>query len=94
MKAYMPAFWSLPNLFLTSTAAAGSVGLINSVGNLGGFLGPTVVGYLEKKTGSFAFGLWIITATAVISALIIAMLPIRQMMATSQGNRTDESTVT
>jgi ACS family tartrate transporter-like MFS transporter len=92
MKAYMPAFWALPNLFLTSTAAAGSVGLINSVGNLGGFLGPTVVGYLEKKTGSFAFGLWIITATAVISALIIAMLPIRQMMATSKANRDDDST--
>jgi hypothetical protein len=51
-----------------------------------------VVGYLEKKTGSFAFGLWIITATAVISALIIAMLPIRQMMATSQANRDDGST--
>jgi ACS family tartrate transporter-like MFS transporter len=92
MKAYMPAFWSLPNLFLTSTAAAGSVGLINSVGNLGGLFGATVVGYLEKKTGSFAFGLWIITATAVISALIIAMLPIRQMIATSQGNRSDGST--
>jgi hypothetical protein len=53
-----------------------------------------VVGYLEKKTGSFAFGLWIITATAVISALIIAMLPIRQMIATSQGNHTDESSDT
>jgi nitrate/nitrite transporter NarK len=74
MKAYMPAFWALPNLFLTSTAAAGSVGLINSVGNLGGFLGPTVVGYLEKKTGS------------------CAMLPIRQMMATSKANRDDDST--
>lgn len=91
MKAYMPAFWSLPNLFLTSTAAAGSVGLINSVGNLGGFLGPYVVGYLEEKTGSFVYGLWIITATAVISAFIIAMLPFRQMMATAQGSRNDES---
>lgn len=39
-KAYMPAFWSLPNLFLAEAAAAGSIGLINSVGNLGGFLYP------------------------------------------------------
>jgi ACS family tartrate transporter-like MFS transporter len=39
-KAYMPAFWPLPHLFLTEAAAAGSIGLINSIGNLGGFLGP------------------------------------------------------
>ena len=37
LKAYLPAFWSLPTLFLTESAAAGSIGLINSVGNLGGF---------------------------------------------------------
>lgn len=43
-KGYMPAFWSLPNLFLVEAAAAGSIGLINSVGNLGGFIGPTVMG--------------------------------------------------
>ena len=35
LKAYLPAFWSLPSLFLTEAAAAGSIGLINSVGNLG-----------------------------------------------------------
>ena len=46
-KAYLPAFWSLPNLFLTRAAAAGSIGLINSVGNLGGFLGPYVIGTVE-----------------------------------------------
>ncbi len=39
MKAYMPAFWALPNMYLTAAAAAGSIGLINSVGNLGGFFG-------------------------------------------------------
>src|SRR5262249_16293232 len=49
-KAYLPAFWSLPSLFLTETAAAGSIGLINSVGNLGGFMGPWVLGTVEKVT--------------------------------------------
>src|SRR6185436_14210526 len=44
LKSYQPAFWSLPSLLLTQTAAAGSIGLINSVGNLGGFLGPNVLG--------------------------------------------------
>ena len=41
LKAYMPAFWALPSLILTESAAAGSIGLINSVGNLGGFVGPS-----------------------------------------------------
>ncbi len=50
LKAYLPAFWALPSLFLTSTAAAGSFGLINSVGNLGGALGPGVLG--EVRTAS------------------------------------------
>jgi len=44
LYGYQPGFWSLPTGFLTGTAAAASVGLINSVGNLGGFVGPFVVG--------------------------------------------------
>ena len=47
LKAYLPAFWSLPSLFLTSTAAAGSIGFINSFGNLGGFVGPMAMGWLK-----------------------------------------------
>ena len=47
-KGYMPAFWSLPNLFLVEAAAAGSIGLINSVGNLGGFFGPKIMGYVHE----------------------------------------------
>jgi ACS family tartrate transporter-like MFS transporter len=50
-------FWSLPPLFLSGTAAAGGIALINSVGNLGGFVGPTLVGYLKTATGGFAGGL-------------------------------------
>lgn len=73
-KAYMPAFWSLPNLFLTRSAAAGSIGLINSVGNLGGFLGPYVVGTVETVTGSFERGLLFLAASAMMSALTIFLL--------------------
>ena len=51
LKAYLPAFWTLPSLFLTEAAAAGSIGLINSVGNLGGFVGPKAMGWLEKTMG-------------------------------------------
>ena len=53
LKSYMPAFWALPSLILTESAAAGSIGLINSVGNLGGFVGPSLLGKLKDMTHSF-----------------------------------------
>ncbi|MFO1063513.1 MAG: MFS transporter [Pirellulales bacterium] len=71
MKAYMPAFWSLPNTFLTATAAAGSVGLINSVGNLGGFLGPYTMGYVKTYFKSYDYGLYFLAMTSLISAMIV-----------------------
>ena len=74
IKSYQPAFWSLPSSFLTSTAAAGSIGLINSVGNLGGFLGPTVLGKVEKLTGSFVGGIYFLCFTMTCCALIIFLL--------------------
>ena len=67
-KAYLPAFWSLPSLFLTGPAAAGSIGLINSVGNLGGFMGPFVIGTVEKLTGSFISGLLFLVVSMALSA--------------------------
>ena len=73
-KSYMPAFWSLPSLFLTEAAAAGSIGLINSIGNLGGFLGPTVLGEVEKRTGSFVGGLYFLCFSMLISSAIIFFL--------------------
>ncbi|HYF36110.1 MAG TPA: MFS transporter, partial [Prosthecobacter sp.] len=73
-KSYMPAFWSLPNMFLVQTAAAGSIGFINSVGNLGGFLGPTFTGFLAKKTGSFDAGLHYLAGFMLLSASIIFIL--------------------
>jgi ACS family tartrate transporter-like MFS transporter len=78
MKSYMPAFWSLPSLFLTSTAAAGSVGMINSIGNLGGFLGPTVMGYVDKEFASYLYGLYFLSFTSICSAALITLLPLRQ----------------
>lgn len=74
MKSYQPAFWALPSLFLTRAAAAGSVGLINSVGNLGGLLGPTVIGTVEQATGSFEGGLYYLCASMSVSAVILFFL--------------------
>jgi ACS family tartrate transporter-like MFS transporter len=73
-KAYLPAFWALPSLFLTEAAAAGSIGLINSIGNLGGFFGPTVLGAVQKMTGSFVGGIYYLSASMAVSALILFFL--------------------
>ncbi|MEI7460571.1 MAG: MFS transporter, partial [Pirellula sp.] len=78
MKSYMPAFWSLPSLFLTSSAAAGSVGMINSLGNLGGFLGSFAMGYSDATFGSYVYGLFFLSFTSICSAALIAVLPLRQ----------------
>jgi ACS family tartrate transporter-like MFS transporter len=71
LKSYMPAFWALPSLILTEAAAAGSIGLINSVGNLGGFVGPFLLGYLETLTHSFWPGLLYLCFSMIVSATII-----------------------
>ena len=74
MKAYMPAFWTLPGLFLTQSAAAGSVGLINSVGNLGGFLGPYVLGQVDKLTGSFHAGIYFLAGIMALAIVFVFAL--------------------
>ncbi|HWZ91743.1 MAG TPA: MFS transporter [Polyangiaceae bacterium] len=74
IKAYQPAFWTLPSLFLSSSAAAGCVGFINSVGNLGGFVGPKVLGKVEKITGSFSGGIWFLSGMMLVSTIIILTL--------------------
>jgi MFS transporter, ACS family, tartrate transporter len=71
LYAYLPGFWALPTAFLTESAAAAAVGLINSVGNLGGFVGPYLVGYLTKTTGSFYAGVIYLSCSALASACLI-----------------------
>lgn len=75
MKSYMPAFWSLPNMYLTAAAAAGSIGLINSVGNLGGYLGPSVLGTVKTLTGSYDIGIYFLATTCLISSCVIFLMP-------------------
>jgi ACS family tartrate transporter-like MFS transporter len=75
VKAYQPAFWSLPSLFLTSTAAAGSIGFINSFGNLGGGgIGAPMMGFLKQSTGSYVTGLLVLSGSMLIAAAIIFFL--------------------
>jgi MFS transporter, ACS family, tartrate transporter len=63
-------FWSMPPMFLTGSAAAASIAWINSVGNLGGFFGPSIVGWAKEITGSYAGGLYALAAFALMSAIV------------------------
>jgi MFS family permease len=66
-----PVFWSIPSAMLTGAAAAGGIALINSVGNLGGWLGPTVYGLVKDATGSTDIGLLVLAAAPIIGVLAL-----------------------
>lgn len=70
----LPVFWTLPTAFLSGAAAAGGIAIINSVGNLSGFVGPYVVGYIRDRTGSFNGGLLCIAALGAIATVIVFAL--------------------
>jgi len=71
---YIPAFWMLPTQQLSGAAAAVGVGLINSFGNLGGFVGPYLMGWLQTRTHSFAVGMGVLLSFQVISGLLTLAL--------------------
>src|SRR5262249_41737754 len=88
MYGYIPAFWSLPSGFLTGTVAAVSIGLINSIGNLGGFAGPYIVGYLNRTAHSFSAGVIYLSLSTVIAAIFVLSLGVRRQ----QGRLASETT--
>ena len=69
-----PVFWPVPSAFLSGTAAAGGIALINSIGNLGGFAGPYVIGWIRDSTQSYVAGLWFLAACALASAALAAIV--------------------
>lgn len=69
-----PPLWSMPTAFLTGTAAATGIATINSIGNLGGFFGPAMIGWIKDRTGSFEGGLYFVASLLVISAVVTLLL--------------------
>jgi ACS family tartrate transporter-like MFS transporter len=74
IKSYQPSFWALPPLLLSEAAAAGSIGFINAIGNLGGAFGSSMMGRVQAATGSFTGGLTVLSAAMGLSAIIIFSL--------------------
>jgi MFS transporter, ACS family, tartrate transporter len=72
--AALPAVWQLPTAFLGGAGAAAGIALINSFGNLSGFAGPYVQGWMEDLTGSFRAGLWIVAGFMVLAAAMVMVI--------------------
>jgi nitrate/nitrite transporter NarK len=67
----LPAFWALPTAFLGGAAAAAGLALINSVGNLAGFLSPTLVGRIKDATHSTSIGMYVLAACLGLAAVLV-----------------------
>jgi len=73
--SYYGPFWAIPSEFLTGFSAAAGIALINSVGNLGAFVGPYAIGAVAERTGNMRMGLAMVGVWLFISATLVLLLP-------------------
>ena len=71
----LPLFWALPNAFLAGTAAAAGIALINALGNLAGFFGPSIIGWVKQATQSTNGGILVLAAFMVLCAVLVLLTP-------------------
>lgn len=71
VKGMLPTFWTLPASFLSGAAAAGGIALINTMGNLGGLMGPLIIGELESTYNTFTYGYFVVAGTLAIGGLLV-----------------------
>lgn len=83
IQSGIPPFWGLPTAFLSGTAAAGAIALINSLGNIGGFTGPYIAGLINDATGSDKGALWMLCATLASAGALV--LVTRRLAAKEAG---------
>jgi MFS transporter, ACS family, tartrate transporter len=87
--AYLPSFWALPSVFLTSSATAAAVGFINCTASIGGFFGPKIIGDISQRTGSFSGGFAVMIACFVIASVLVLICP-RENVGGASVPRSDE----
>lgn len=73
-RSVMSVFWAIPPMLLTGSAAAAGIALINSIGNLGGFFGPSVMGWLRDLTGGFSGGLLVLAGALIVESILVSQL--------------------
>ncbi len=74
ISARLPAFWAIPASLLGGATAAASVGAINCIGNLGGFVGPYLLGALSTASGGYAAGIWYLAGASLLAAVLILLV--------------------
>jgi D-galactonate transporter len=87
VSATPPLMWPIPSSFLTGSAAAAGIAAINSIGNLSGFAGPFVMGYLRDTTGDFTAGLLLLGACALVGGLVALLLRADPKLEAAQAQR-------
>ncbi len=70
----LPVIWTLPTAYLSGAAAAGGIAAVNALGNLAGFFGPAIMGYVRDRTGSFSGGLWVLACAGFIACAVVLTL--------------------
>jgi MFS transporter, ACS family, tartrate transporter len=73
-RSVMSVFWAIPPMLLGGTAAAAGIALINAIGNLGGFVGPSIMGWLRDATGGYAGGLLVLSGALILEAILVLSL--------------------
>ncbi|MGH9431481.1 MAG: MFS transporter [Terriglobia bacterium] len=85
-NAPLGPFWAIPTETLPPAVSGSAMGVINAFGSLGGFCGPLLVGYLEKRTGNFHYAFGALSLAFLIAALLaVSFLPRRRMAASEAG---------
>jgi MFS transporter, ACS family, tartrate transporter len=92
-RSIMPPFWAIPPIFLGGSAAAAGIALINSVGNLGGYVGPSVMGFLKDRTGGYSGGLLVLAGALVVAAALVMTIRLPERPREAPTRRFDEETL-
>jgi ACS family tartrate transporter-like MFS transporter len=78
LGAAQGVFWSIPTAFLSRTIAAAGITLINLIGNLGGLIGPYLIGLIRTQSGSFTGPVWFVAAVMASGAIFISLLQVSE----------------
>jgi ACS family tartrate transporter-like MFS transporter len=83
-RSVMSVFWTIPPMLLGGTAAAAGIAMINAIGNLGGFFGPTIMGSLRDLTGGYSGGLLVLAGALIVEAILVSMLKLPETPAAAR----------
>jgi D-galactonate transporter len=87
VSATPPLLWPIPSAFLTGTSAAAGIAVINAIGNLSGFAGPYMMGYLKDATGNFTAGLLVLGGCTLVGGIVAITLKVSTHLETAASAR-------